>query len=339
VSTVTAIPDAAPARATALRRARAYLPTAALLAVVIVVTAIITPEFFNERNLLNVARQSSTTGVVAIGMTFVILTAGIDLSVGSVLAFTGVMFAILLQHDMAVPLACLITLALGAAVGAVNGFGAAYLRIQPFIMTLAMLAIAGGLALAVTDGSEQSFEASGGLLDLLGNGDVLGLPGPFVIFVVVAVVAWLVLRYLPFGRYVYAVGGSVEASFLSGVKVRRVILAVYLIAGLTAALAGLINTSRLGVGEPNAGGLTNLDAIAMVVIGGTSLFGGRGGVGGTVAGVLLLTIVSNVLNLEGVSAYNQQIARGVIIVIAVLVTSRELRQLIAQRVRMVKQPG
>jgi ribose transport system permease protein len=334
-----ATPDASPGRrGRALRKARAMLPAILLITVVIVVTAIMTPEFFNSRNILNVLRQASITGVVAIGMTFVILTAGIDLSVGSVLAFTGVVFAIWLQGDMPILLAAVLTLVVGCAVGAINGFGAAYLRIQPFIMTLAMLAIAAGLALAVTNGTEQNFERDGWLLDVLGNGNVAGIPGPFVVFVLVAAIGWAVLRYLPFGRYVYAVGGSDEAAFLSGVKVRRVIFAVYVIAGLTAALGGLMTSSRLYAGEPTAGGLVNLDAIAMVVIGGTSLFGGRGGVGGTVIGVLLLTIVTNVLNLEGVSIYNQEIARGVIIVIAVLITSREFRAILRQRIRAVRSP-
>jgi ribose transport system permease protein len=317
-------------RSAAIRR---YLPGFLVFAVVVIATRVIAPEFFTTNNILSVLRDASVVAIVGVGMTFVILTAGIDLSVGSILALVGVVFAALLSHGTPIVPAILIALALGAAFGLMNGIGVALFGIQPFIMTLATLAIGGGLALVATNGQEQSYTNQSGILTFIGIGGIGRFPGAAVILVAVAVLAWLALRYLSFGRYVYAVGQSPEAARLAGVPTGRVIAVVYVLSGIAAALGGVLTDARLGVGDPNAGGLTNLDAIAAVVIGGTSLMGGSGGVWGTIGGALLLEIVANVLNLKGVSPFDEQIARGVIIIIAVLLTSPEVRARIGEHMR------
>jgi ribose transport system permease protein len=308
-----------------------YKVTSSLFLLLLLFTIIWVPEFFNVQNIINVARQASITGVVAIGMTFVVLTSGIDLSVGSILAVVGVSFAMLIQSGVPVGFAILIVLCIGIVMGLINGVGSTFFGIQPFIMTLAMMAVGAGLALLLSGGTPQSFMLDSTLLDFLGNGSLLGIPGPVWIFVLSSVIAGIVLKYLPFGRFVYGIGGSLEAARLSGVKTTRILIIVYIISGLCAAVAGIITTSRLFVGHPTAGGFIMLDSIAAVVIGGTSLMGGRGSVAGTVAGVCLLAMVANLLNLLGVSPFNQQIAKGLIIIIAVLFTTPGLKQRMKQQ--------
>ena len=310
---------------------RDYQVIIVLLAVMLVVTAVIAPEFFNLQNITNVVRQASVTGIVAIGMTYVVLTGGIDLSVSAVLALAGVCFAMMLRGGVAVPIALLATACLGIVIGFVNGLGVTFLGIQAFIMTLATMAVAAGVALLLSGGTPINFDSDSAILDLLGNGSIAGVPGPVVVFAVGVFVATLVLRYLPFGRFVYGIGGSLEAARLSGVRTTRILLVVYMVSGLCAALAGVVTTSRLFVGHPTAGGFVMLDSIAAVVIGGTSLMGGRGSMIGTVVGVLLLAMVANLLNLLGVSPFNQQIAKGLIIVVAVLFTTPGLRARFVQQ--------
>jgi ribose transport system permease protein len=201
-------------------------------------------------------------------------------------------------------------------------------------MTLATSAIVAGLALRTTDGTQLQIKLfSGGIFGWLATGSVLGFPAPLVVFVACAVIAGLVLRYTPFGRYVYAVGGSQEAARLSGIRVWPVLFGVYAIAGVCAAVAGVIFTARLNVADPNAGTLTTLDAIAAVVIGGTSLMGGQGGMLGTVLGAFLLAALANVLNLRGVSPFDQQMVKGAVIVLAVLWASYGIKALPAPRRR------
>ncbi|MDM5224586.1 ABC transporter permease [Peribacillus sp. NJ11] len=301
-----------------------------LFILLFIITAIFAPQFYDMQNIINVLRQASIVGIVAVGMTFVILTAGIDLSVGAVLAFSGVIFASMLSTGYPVWGAILLTLIIGLVVGLVNGIGTSFLGVQPFVMTLATMAILNGAALLITDGTPIDFFVTSSIMELFGNGAILGIPGPVVIFFVGAVIAGLVLKNLPFGRYVYGIGGSLEAARLSGVRTTRVLLTVYAISGLCAAIAGVMTTSRLYVGHPTAGGFIMLDSIAAVVIGGTSLAGGRGHVAGTVAGVILLAMVSNLLNLLGVSPYNQQVAKGVIIIIAVVFTAHGLKDRIKE---------
>lgn len=313
---------------------RDYKVVIVLLVLLLVATTVLAPVFFNPQNLINVARQASITGVVAVGMTFVILTAGIDLSVGAILALVGVVLSMLIKADVSVFLALAVALLVGMTCGVVNGVGSTFLGIQPFIMTLATMAICGGIGLLLSNGTpiQIAKEAEGSaLLGFLGNGSFAGVPGPVIVFATVALAAIFVLRYVPFGRFVYGIGGGVEAARLSGVPTARILIMVYAISGICAAIAGIITTSRLFVGHPTAGSFIMLDSIAAVVIGGTSLMGGRGSVIGTVAGVFLLAMVANLLNLLGVSPFNQQIAKGAIIVLAVLFTAPGLRQRIVQQ--------
>ncbi|MCW2620293.1 MAG: transporter permease [Modestobacter sp.] len=297
----------------------------------VLLVLIFVPTFFQGPNLLNVGRQSALVGIIAIGMTFVILTGGIDLSVGAILAVSGVTTAMLINQGMLLPAAGACGLLVGAAIGVVNGLGVALLKIQPFIMTLATMVAAQGLSLRLTNGGPEQFNGTDGLFTLMGSGDVLGLPGPFVIFLVISILGILALRYLPFGRFLYAIGGSMEAARLSGVRTNRVIIVAYAISGLCAGLAGVMTAARLGVGDPTAGSLSNLDAITAVVIGGTSLAGGIGGAVGTVFGALLLAVISNVMNLIGISPFDQQIVKGAVIVIAVLLAARGARRRFRER--------
>jgi ribose transport system permease protein len=314
-----------------LQALRDYQVILILLIVMLAVTTVLAPVFFNPQNLINVARQASITGIVAVGMTFVVLTAGIDLSVGAMLALVGILFSLMVKADIAIAIALPAALLVGIAAGAVNGIGATFFGMQPFIMTLATMAIGSGIALLISGGTPIPFTSDDALIALLGNGNIGGVPGPVIVFALVAVIAALVLRYLPFGRFVYGVGGGLEAARLSGVRTARVLIFVYAISGFCAAIAGVITTSRLFVGHPTAGSFITLDSIAAVVIGGTSLMGGRGGIVGTVAGVFLLAMVANLLNLLGVSPFNQQIAKGAIIILAVLFTAHGLRERFAQQ--------
>jgi ribose transport system permease protein len=310
----------------------------ATLATLVVVTGLISPEFFHLDNILNVARQASIVGVLAVGMTFVILTGGIDLSVGSLLALSAVVMAIMTDNGVPLIVTIPAVVALGATAGVVNGCGVALLGVQPFIMTLATLVIDRGLALRITDGGPHDFLSTSPVLDFLGSGGIGKIPGPLLIFIALAVIGGLVLRYLPFGRYVYAIGGSREAARLSGVRTSRNLIGVYAVSGACAGLAGIMTASRLSVGDPTAGNLSELDAIAAVVIGGTSLMGGIGGMPGTVAGALLLAVVANLLNLTGVSPFDQQIVKGVVILAAVLLAGQALKRRTSPATRPAARP-
>ncbi len=294
----------------------------ALLLLVVVATTV-SDRFLTVPNLLNVLRQVAIVGILAVGQTFAILTAGIDLSVGAVLGLSVVLFARLLEHHgliVAIPLGLLS----GAAAGLINGLGIAYGGIPPFIMTLGMLSFARGLAFISTGGTpvpilnEEFYN--------IGNGYVLGIPIPALILIAALVVTGVVLRLTPFGRSVYAIGSNEEAARLSGVAVRRYKVLVYVISGLLAALAGLVYSSQLSVGTPVAGQGYELDAIAAVVVGGTSLFGGAGSVFGTFIGTLIIGVLANMLNLTGVDPFVQQLFKGALIVIAVFVMSRSSRR-------------
>lgn len=318
----------------AQRRILANIPWTpiVLFSALVIVTFLISPNFFQVANITNVLRASAIVGVIAVGMTFVILTAGIDLSVGSTVGLTAIAAALLINQGLPVPLVVLILLLIGAAVGAVNGFFIAVLGIQPFIATLAMLVAIRGLGLRITAGTPQQFIGQGFLFDFFGSGGIGPVPGPLIVFVILAIIGWCVLRYMPFGRYIYAVGGSREAARLSGVKTTRVILMAYVISSVCAAVAGWMTAARLSTAEPTAGTLLELDAITAVVIGGTSLMGGIGGIGGTVAGALLLAVIANVMNLMGISPFDQQIVRGLVIIIAVILTSTAIVSRIRSRI-------
>ena len=296
------------------------------LLILIAVGAVLSRHFLTPGNIATIARQASIVGILGIGMTFVILTAGIDLSIGSILGVVAIGFAAVMSAGLAWPLAILVALGLGAGVGAINGLGITRGGLQPFIMTLAMLVIARGATLTFSDGRPIRLGPSAADVAWLGNGTLAGLPVPLLLFLGLAGLAWFTLRHTTFGRHIYAVGDNREAARLSGIDTRRVVFSAYVISGLCAAVAALIVATRLAAAEPTQGEGLELDAIAIVVIGGTSLFGGEGGVGGTLIGAAIVAAMNNLLNLLGVSPFSQQIVKGLIILGAVLVERRAAGQ-------------
>jgi ribose/xylose/arabinose/galactoside ABC-type transport system permease subunit len=278
---------------------------------------ILTPHFLTVPNALNVMEQTSINAIVAVGMTYVIISGGIDLSVGSVLALSGVVLAAALKADWPAPLAIAAGLGVGAATGSINGLVIAFGRLPPFIMTLGMMSVARGAALLATDGRPISgFDAG---FRSIATGRVLGVPAPIVLTLAIYAIAHFVLSRTRFGRYVYGIGGNEEATRLSGVNVRFHKTMVYVVSGLTSAIAAVLLTARLNTAQPIAGIMYELDAIAAVVIGGTSLSGGDGHLGGTLIGALTMGVLRNGLNLLGVSSFLQQLVIGVVIIVAVLV--------------------
>jgi galactofuranose transport system permease protein len=277
--------------------------------------------FARPENLLNVLRQNSPVGLVALGMTLVILTGGIDLSVGSVLAIGAVTAAALSPQGALV--AVLGGLLAGALLGTINGLLITRARIQPFIVTLAMMIAARGVALGVTSENSVHVARTARGFMWLGQGRVAGIPVQVLLTALAFLAGWVVLRYTRFGRYVFATGDNEDAARLLGLKVDRVLIATYALSGLLAAMAGIVLAGRLGAGQPVAGAGIELDAIAAVVVGGTLLSGGQGGVGSTVVGVLLLGVIFNLFNLEGtVTPWWQGVLRGVFLLGVVVVQSR-----------------
>ncbi|PZG14440.1 ABC transporter permease [Nonomuraea aridisoli] len=282
-----------------------------------VVASLLAPQFLTGRNIANLLQQSSLTGIVAIGMTMVVLTAGIDLSVGSVAAFGGMTIALLMAAGVPVVPAILVSVAAGAVFGAFMGGLSAYLSLPSFMTTLAGLTAVRGLTYLLTDGKPA--EASGSeAFQLLGGGFIGYVPIVGIIFVAITVLAAVVLRGTTFGEYVYAVGSNKEAARLSGLPVRGLITTVFAVSGALAALAGVLLTSRLTVGQPTAFNGLELDAIAAVVLGGTNLFGGRGGVFGTFVAVLLLSVLRNLCNLLGLGSFFQMVVTGLILLVALV---------------------
>jgi ribose transport system permease protein len=273
--------------------------------------------FGSRRNLLNIAIQSSTNAVIALGMTFVIASAGIDISVGSVVAVVGVVTASLMQKAVAVPLAILLGVGLGALCGVLMGSIIAYGNMPPFIVTLGGLTFFRGLALLYTDG--RPVIGTPGSFRRFGAGEVLGVPSPWIIVMVVAIVAYFILHRTKLGEAVIAIGGNEEAARLSGINVNRTKVTVYAICSLVSALGSMILTARLGSAEPIAGTGFELDAIAAVVIGGSSLFGGQAKVSGTVVGALIMGALRNGLTVLNIPAFSQQVAVGIVVVLSVFV--------------------
>ncbi|WP_126426164.1 ABC transporter permease [Brevibacillus marinus] len=291
-----------------------------LLCVVLSFTA---DNFLSSENLINVLRQISINGILAIGMTFVILTAGIDLSVGSVVALSGVVAASFAQGDASIWLAVLMGLLVGLVLGFINGVVVAKWGVASFIVTLAMMTIARGLTFVYSDGKPISGLSQAYLA--IGKSDVLGIPIPVWILFITFALSYFVLYHTKFGRYVYAVGGNENAATVSGINVSLIKIMVFSISGLLAGLAGIVLSSRVSAGLPQAGISYELDAIAAVVIGGTSLAGGKGRLWGTLIGVMIIGVVNNGLDLLNVSSYYQQIVKGCIIVGAVLLDSKKSR--------------
>jgi ribose/xylose/arabinose/galactoside ABC-type transport system permease subunit len=283
--------------------------------------AIRQPQFLTAANLITVARQISINGILAVGVTYVLLTGGVDLSLGSLVALTGVVAATFAHPgDYPVLVPILIGVLAGAGCGTVNGVIITQGRIAPFIVTLGMMTIARGLALVISRGRPvsnlgDSFTALGG--------DVLGLPVQICILLVVAGLSWVFLSNFRLGRYLYAVGGNEEAARAAGLNVKGIKTFAYTVSGALAGLAGVLLAARITTGQPNAGVAYELDAIAAAVIGGTSLSGGVGSIGGTLLGALLMGVINNGLDLLNVSSYYQQIIKGLIIIAAVWLDRRQ----------------
>jgi ribose transport system permease protein len=293
------------------------LGTLAGLVTVIAVFWIFSPYFLTVSNLLNIAEQTSINAIIAVGMTFVIIAAGIDLSVGSIVALSGVVLATALQSAIPTPLAILLGLAVGTACGLTNGFLISYGRLPPFIATLGMMSVARGAALFYTEGRpvsgfSQEFRS-------LATGELAQIPVPVVFMIVIYALAYLVLNRTKLGRYTYAIGGNEEAASLSGINTKVTKTAIYALCGMLSGLAAVILTARLNSAQPIAGMMYELDAIAAVVIGGTSLMGGEGKISGTLIGAFIMGILRNGLNLLGISSFTQQIIIGSVIIVAVLV--------------------
>lgn len=290
------------------------------LVVFSVVISIMNDRFLTSSNILNILRQTSINSIIAAGMSFVIITGGIDLSVGSTLALSGAVAAFFIASGAHPLLGILAALAVGVGIGFVNGLAITKGKLQPFIVTLATMTIFRGATMVFTDGRPISagYEKGGEFLSNIGNGYVMGVPIPIIIMIVVFAIGFYILTQTTFGRYVYSVGGNEEATKLSGVNTDKVKILVYSISGLLAALAGIIITARLSSAQPTAGSGYELDAIAAVVLGGTSLAGGVGTILGTVTGALIIGVLNNALNLMNVSSYYQLLAKGVVILIAVL---------------------
>lgn len=286
-------------------------------AVLVLVLSMLSDRFLTVPNVLNVLRQIAINALIAFGMTAVILGRGIDLSVGSLLAFVGVVTATLAVQGVPAWLAVVGGLAIGSGLGVVNGVFVAYAGIAPFIVTLAGLTMFRGMALAFTDG--RPVTGLPPLFASIGYGTFLGLPTPVWILLAFLLVTHGMLRYTALGRAIYAIGGNEEAARLAGIPVRRVTLFTYAFSGFAAALAAVVLTGRLNSAQPTAGVMFELDAIAAVVVGGTSLFGGRGGVFGTLVGALIIGVINNGMNLLNVPSFYQQIVKGGVILGALLI--------------------
>lgn len=287
-----------------------------LVLLFIVIASMLSPRFLTTKNFLNLLQQSSVVGIVSLGMSFVIIVAGIDLGVGSVVALAGMIVSVLLSAGYGIFVSVTVALLAGAVLGTINGVLSTKARVPSFIVTLAMMVSARGLALLITDGKPVfnlplSFR-------WLGSGFIGPFPVSGLLWVLLTILAALVLRHTAFGRSLYAIGGNAESARLSGIRVERKMIAVFVISGIMAALGGVVLTSWLTVGQPTAARGMELDAIAAVVLGGSSLFGGTGGVLGTFGGVWLMAIITNIFNLLGMSSYYQQIFMGLIILAALM---------------------
>jgi ribose transport system permease protein len=289
------------------------------LIILLVVGAMSSPFFLKTTNIVNVSRQIAIIGIVGIGMTFVILTSGIDLSVGATIGLVSVISGQMLRNEVEWPLALAAGLLAGAAVGAVNGIGITKGKLQPFIMTLGMMVIVRGITMTYTDGQPILIGRERAAPIKWLSEEFYGVPVPVWILLAIALSAAFILTYTPFGRKIYAVGDNVEAARLSGINTDWVIFWCYVLSGAMAAISALILVSRLRTGEPTQGEGFELDAIAIVVIGGTSLFGGEGTIRGTLMGAAIVAALANLLNLLGVSPFSQQIVKGLIIIGAVLI--------------------
>ena len=292
-----------------------------ILIILVVLISIIKPNFLNIINLTNIVRQMSVIGIVAMGVTMVIITTGIDLSSGSVIALTSIAVASFAHPGQNIFIAILLGLAVGALAGCINGTISAKGKIPPFISTLGMMTAARGLALLLSDGRPIGNLSKSFIF--IGQGAVAGLPVPIIIFIIVGIISHFLLSSTKFGNYTYAIGGNEQAARICGINVDKYKILIFTYAGMLSALAGIILTARVTAGQPSMGVGYELDAIASAVIGGTSLSGGIGKITGTIIGALIIGVLNNGLDLLNVSSYWQQILKGGIIVGAVLLDARK----------------
>jgi simple sugar transport system permease protein len=302
------------------------LSIAGFFLIMVVIFSIASPVFLSTGNLLNLVRQTAPILIVAVAMTFVITTGGIDLSVGSVVALINASAAILLQVGMPWPLAVIVLVVLGAAIGAMQGWFIAYQGIQAFIVTLAGLSALRGIALLMTEGFSIPISTDLGFV-AIGRGWFLGVPAPAWIALVIAILGFVAFQSTRFGRYVTAIGSNQEAARRSGIATKRTTLWVYVLTGIASALAGIVIAARLGSGSSNAAVGFELEVIAAVVLGGTSLMGGRGSILGTVLGALTIGVIGNGLILSHVSPFFTQIVTGGIILLAVWLNAQVFSRL------------
>lgn len=295
------------------------------LVLLVVVMSLVSPQFRTFTNFLTLLRQASVNGLIAFGMTLVILTGGIDLSVGSTLGLTGALFAgLIVNVGMPIPLAILVALIFGLGLGWISGFLVGKAKLQPFIATLITMTVYRGFTLIYTNGrpisnlTADEYVGSSFLM-FIGRGAILGIPVPVIILFSAFILFYLLLNKSALGRKIYAVGSNERAAQLSGINTDRVKLFVYSISGLTSTLAALILVSRLNSAQPTLGTGYELDAIAATAIGGTSMTGGRGKISGTLLGILIIAVLSNGMNILGISSYYQDVVKGIVILLAVLV--------------------
>lgn len=280
------------------------------------VSCMLSDRFLQTSNLFNILRQISMFGILSVGMTFVIVSGGIDLSVGSIIALVCVITANMVNDHGIIP-AILVALLVGALVGLINGVGIAYGKLQPFIMTLGTMYMASGAASIYTNGTPISIK---GNFSKIGNSMLFNtIPLPAIYFIVILIAAYLVMRNTRFGRHVYSIGSNKEATRLAGVDVKKVTLSVYILSGVLASVTGIIFAAQMASGSPVAGEGYEMNAITAAVVGGTSMSGGKGNLLGTFLGAVIMGILSNIMNLCGVSSYWQTVLTGLILVVAILV--------------------
>lgn len=293
------------------------------LVILFIVLAVLNNDFINPANIKNLLRQVSINALIAFGMTFVILTGGIDLSVGSILALSSVFMASAITNGMNPEVAVLLSVVAGVGLGLVNGIIIAYGKVVPFIATLATMTVYRGATLVFTNGNPISGLTTDAVFKAIGQGYLLDIPVPAIIMLFTFGILYLVLGKTPLGRQAYAVGGNEKVSFISGIKINRVKIFAYALSGCLCALAGVILTSRLNSAQPTAGVGYELDAIAAVVLGGTSMSGGKGSVSGTLIGALIIATLNNGLNILNVSSFYQQVVKGIVILLAVLMDRKK----------------
>lgn len=282
---------------------------------IVILMSFLSPVFMTKNNIMNVLRQISMNGILAVGMTFVILTGGIDLSVGSVVGITGVICGSFLEKGMNWGLACLLSLAIALLCGVINGYLIAYVGFQPFIATLSTMTIGRGFALAYSDGKPYTIRDAHFIS--IGQGSVLGIPVPIILLVLVCLLGLVILNMTTFGRYVFALGGNKSAAKLSGVRTKKMEMMVYVLSSVCACVVGMILAARISSGQPTAGESYEMDAIAATAIGGTSMSGGIGSLSGTILGFVIIGLLSNSMNLMNINSFYQQIVKGLLIIAAV----------------------